>query len=201
MIDYRKLWKGIKLLAFGVVLFYVLGIVYILFGFNTKTTEDISYYRALSGETDEPDTMPLLSEAVDVPCPYDLPLLSELEPCLGYRFNYTAKRESLFQSHAYILVVCYDAEAYALRKAAAEEMYTYLENIDSDTPGEYRMSGFTIRAVEGGSYPHEMFFVATSDTRQEIAYIYFDDQDLNAIDRPLGKFLAEETGWNEVIGS
>lgn len=195
----KKILKICGILFLAVVVVYIVGFAYILFGSNTKTSEDISYYQALSGETDGPDMMQVFVSEFDMPCPYDLPVMAELGPYLDYRFNYTAKRESVFQSHAYILILSYDTEEYAARKAVLETQYTYLESIDDDTPGQYIMSGFTIRAVEGGDYPKEMLFVVVSDTRQEIGYIYFHDEDLSYIDDPLGKFLAEETGWNDIV--
>lgn len=195
---FKKILKIGGILFLAVVLLSAVGFAYVLFGSNTKSTEDISYYRALSGETDGSDMMPVFSEEFDMPCPYDLPALRALEPYLDYRFNYTAKRESVFQSHAYILILSYDAEEYEARKRTLETQYSYLEEIDEGISGLYNMSGFTIRAVEGGDYPNEMLFVAVSDTRQEIGYIYYYDQDLDYIDDPLGKFLAENTGWNDI---
>lgn len=195
---FKKVLKICGILFLAVVLLYAVGFAYVLFGTNTKSTEDISYYQALSGETDGLDMMPVFSEEFDMPCPYDLPALSELGPYLDYRFNYTAKRESVFQSHAYILILSYDVEEYNARKEVLETQYTYLQEIDKGVSGQYNMSGFTIRAVEGGDYPNEMLFVAISDTRQEIGYIYYYDQDLDYIDDPLGKFLAENTGWNGI---
>lgn len=195
----RKILKVCAILFLVVVVVYILGFVYVMFGSNTKTSEDISYYQTLSGETDGPDMMRIFGSEFDMPCPYNLPVMGELEPYLDYRFNYTAKRESIFQSHAYILILSYDKEEFAARKAALEMQYTYLEEISEGISGQYDMSGFTIRAVEGGDYPKEMLFVAVSDTQQEIGYIYFYDQDLDYIDDPLGKFLAEETGWIDIV--
>lgn len=179
-------------------------LIYLICGSNIKSTEDISYYLALSEETDGDAMQSILGQRGYVNCPYELPKLSELGPYEDYRFNYTAKRVSIFESHAYILIIGYNAETYEDQKAALEAKYTYCteqsEGFSNGTmPGyAYEMDDFTIRAVEGGRYPHEMLFLGMSDLRQEIAIIFFYDQDLDDIEVPLGKFLDEETGWSEV---
>lgn len=172
---------------------------------NTKTTDDLSYYRALSGESGGADMMPIFGSEFDMPCPYQIPLLSELEPYRDIRFDYSAKRELFFQSHAYVLIAEYDKTTYAVQKAALEGRYTYCtEQSQGISAGEmtefaYTMDEFEIRAVEGGDYPKEMLFIGFSDTKQEVAIVYFYDQDLDYIDEPLGKFIEANTGWEKVV--
>lgn len=171
---------------------------------NTKSTGDLSYYRALSGESGGADMMPVFGDEFDMPCPYELPLLAELEPYRDIRFDYTAKRAFIFQSHAYVLIAEYDENTYAVQRAELEQKYTYCTEqsqgiSDGDmTEFAYTMDEFEIRAVEGGHYPKEMLFIGFSDTKQEVAIIYFYDQDLDYIDDPLGKFIEENTGWGRV---
>ena len=62
------------------------------------------------------------------------------------------------------------------------------------------MDGFDFRCIEGGSYPHAMLFIGTSDAAREIAYLYFHDQDLDYISDGMEDFIRGETGWNEVVG-
>ena len=40
-----------------------------------------------------------------------------------------------------------------------------------------------------------MIFVEFSDPKQEIAYLYYDNFDLDAINTSLGEFLNKECGW------
>ena len=172
---------------------------------GTKSTDELSYYRALSGESDGADMMPVLGDEFDMPCPYALPLLAELEPYRDIRFDYTAKGGFIFQSHAYVLIAEYDETTYTVQKAALEEKYTFCTEespgvADGDmTEFSYTMDEFDIHAVEGGDYPKEMLFVGFSDTKQEVAIVYFYDQDLDYIDDPLGKFIEENTGWSKVV--
>ena len=174
-------------------------------GCSAKSSGDLSYYRALSGESDGADMMSVFGDEFDMPCPYSLPLLSELEPYRNTRFDYTAKSELFFQSHAYVLIVEYDEATYPVQKAALEGKYAFcteqsqgFSNGDMTEPS-YTMDEFEIRAVEGGDYPKEMLLLGFSDTKQEVAIIYFYDQDLDYIDDPLGKFIGEYTGWDKVV--
>lgn len=185
-----------------VVAFFGL-IAYILFGVTVRDTDDISYYLALSGENSGDAALPILGD-VYVECPYELPKLSELQSHKDYRFNHMAKRVSIFQSDAYVLIISFDENAYQEQKDIFAEKYTYCseqtEGFADVMPGyEYTMDGFKLRAVEGGMYPHEMLFIGTCDVRQEIAVIYFYDQDLDYIEKPLGKFIETETGWSKVV--
>ena len=50
---------GVVLLAVLVAAALLIGL---LFGGNAETTEDISYYQALSGEIDGPNSLPILGE-------------------------------------------------------------------------------------------------------------------------------------------
>ena len=40
-----------------------------------------------------------------------------------------------------------------------------------------------------------MIFGEFSDPKQEIAYLYYDNFDLDAINTSLGEFLNKECGW------
>ncbi len=178
--------------------------LFLMFGSNTYKTEDIAYYQAISGETDGPNALAILGQQVDIPeCPYALPWLNKLEPYEDYRFNYTARRVSFFESHAYILIVEYDEAEYSNRKVALETQYSWLaEEIPGEEKGvspEFRLDGFWFRSVAGGYYPKEMLFIGTSDADAEIAYIYIYDFDLDWVGPTVSDFLREETGWREVV--
>lgn len=177
---------------------------FMIFGTNTYVTEDIAYYRALSGETDGPNSQAIFGEQIDILCPYELPHLETLEAYEDCRFNYMARRISFFESHAYILIVEYGESEYTQRKAALEKSYSWLkEEILGEEEGvspEFALDGFDFRAVEGGYYPKEMFLVGTCDETGEFAYIYFYDQDLDYIGPDMPGFLLKETGWSKVAG-
>ena len=192
---------GIVLLV-GVLAFAGL-ILFIMFGTNTYQTDDIAYYQALSGETDGPNSLAILGEQIDIPdSPYELPYLADLEPYEDYRFNYTAKRVSFFEAHAYILIVEYGT-AYAEKKAALDSQFVWLsdpipDGADGLSP-EFEIDGFSFRAVKGGWYPKEMLYIGFSDESKEIAYIYIYDFDLDYISPTIRHYLLKESGWRKVV--
>lgn len=188
----------------GLVLLVVL-VLFTLFGVGSRTTRDISYYQALTGEVEGEAALWIYPCGSHVECPYDLPRLSELGDYQNLRFVHNAKRIGVFSHHSYVLVAEYEGREYEAQKRAMEERYTWCteENeafLEGDmTEFQYTMDDFLIRAVDGGWYPHEMLFVGCSDSRQEIAIVYYYDQDLDYIDDSLGKFIDENTGWSKVV--
>jgi hypothetical protein len=204
----RVLCVVIALVLVGIIGYFGL-ILYVLLGSNVKSSDNIAYYQVLSGEQDGSDMISVLNEEFDMPCPFNLPHLSELEPYTHYRFDYTAVRESVFQTHSYILILSYDAETYPQIKDMLAQEYTYL----TDTfPGseetkrhqpEFQLDGFAFRAAQAGERDfadvQHMLFVGTRDDRGEIAIIYTHNQDLDFISTSLGSYISEETGWKRVI--
>ena len=191
----------------GAVLLAVLvaaGLLFwLIFGGKAKVTEDISYYQALSGEIDGPNSLPVMGEQIDVSCPYEMPKLSALEPCEEMRFLYQARRMIAFESHSYILHLRYDAAGYEARIQAFEETYDWrTEPITGETQGvspNFELDGYRFRCVEGGYYPKEMLCIGTREEDHEIAIIYFYDQDLDFVSPDMPEFLLDETCWSQVV--
>lgn len=176
---------------------------YLLFADSVQVTTDITYYQALSRETEGPNSLPILGEQVDIPCPYDLPKLAELEPYENIDFHYQARRVIVFQSHSYILHLRYDAAGYEAQMAAFEEAYDWrTEPITGETEGvspDFELDGYQFRCVQGGYYPKEMLCIGTREEDHEIVILYFYDQDLDFISPDMAEFLRDETCWNEVM--
>ena len=191
---------GLKLLAAG-------GLLLMLFHTETRRSEDIAYYQALSGEIDGPTNIGYTENGRNVECGYDLPLLRELEPCEGYRFVHDDCTTIVATDYTYILIVTYDEENYKARKAALDTDYTYrTELIEALEEGQqvspsFEMDGFSFRAVEQkwAEYPKQMLFVGTSDERRELAYIYCDNYDLDCIDESVEKHLKDVSSWAEIV--
>lgn len=199
----------IGIVAAVLVLAIALGWLFLnlMFGQTRKTTSDIAYYQALSGETEGANTLPFLGEQYNISCAYDLPWLSELEPYEDYRFNYTARWFYIFEAHSYVLIVRYDTDTYAQQKEKLEADHTWLtaylpgESSDNEHNPVFEMDGFHFRAVEEKPhhYPKYMLYVGTSDETREVAYIYFHDGDLDYLSPTVADFLREETGWDKVV--
>lgn len=197
-----------KILTHGLCIILVLIVLligwlaYMFLGTNSRSTDDMSYYMTISKQSDGHTALPILRQRLKVHCPYDLPKQEYLDSCLDYRFDHTAKRMGPFCSFAYTLICEFSEDAYAAEKASLDSLYTYTtEAIQGDGTSfqpEYELDGFYFRAVEGGYYPHEMLFIGYSDSSNEIAYIYFHDEDLDYVSPSLPDFINENTGWNNL---
>ena len=178
--------------------------LYLLFADSVQNTTDIAYYQALSGETEGPNSLPILGEQIDIYCPYEMPKLSALEPCEEMHFLYQARRVIVFQSHSYILRLRYDAAGYEAQMAAFEEAYDWrTELVMGETEGvapDFELAGYKFRCAQGGYYPKEMLCIGTREEDHEIVILYFYDQDLDFISPDMAGFLLDETCWNEVVG-
>lgn len=190
----KKLWITAALVAM-----LVGSCAHITVGTTRKHTDDLDYYRAVAGEIDGHTALPVLGQRMEVSCPFELPVLAELEEKADCRFDYTVYRVSIFESHTYILIADYD-HGYSEAFSALEDGYAWKQEEIFGVAKEFEMDGFRFRAVEGENYPHQMLFVGASDETGEIAYIYFYDQDLDNVSRGIEQLLKEDSGWNEVVG-
>lgn len=109
-----------------------------------------------------------------------------------YKKEYTLLSSAV---DTYILKVRYDDENYEKQKNSLENMYTYtdlttynlefkhIENFDYTpyTGKTFKSDDYTFRLVDGEAYgmegyPYEMFFVGNSDSRKEIVFALFCDE-------------------------
>ena len=190
------------LLYGGLILFMGIFLYSCCGGTFYAQTEDIAYYQALSGETEGKNALTLMGKQ-QIPVTYDLPMLDELEPCAERRFLHTAK-VNLFRTDTYTLICRYDEQEYLEKKQWAESAYLAWReplggSMNEEILPEFEMDGFSFRVVEGGFLTREMLFLGTSDEKREIAWIYFYDFDLDAVNPRLDEFLKEETGRNKVV--
>ena len=192
----------IAVLAFAFVGF----IGFSLFGSNKTNTDDLYYYKTISGEMEGAKSLKLLGEVYDVPCTFDLPLLKELGPYEEYRFDHSVHRYSIFTEYSYCLVLKYGEQDYAVKKTWLEDTYpTLADGIigleDKFHTSEFEMDGFSFRAIgkECTYYPKEMMFIGTCEPEKEIAIIYYHDFDLDYVSPTLPAFLVESTGWKNVV--
>ena len=192
--------KGTKFwITAALVVALVAGSSYIAVGTTRKSTDNTDYYRAVAGEIEGHTALPVLGQRMEVSCPFDLPVLAELEAEAVCRFDYTVYRVGIFENHAYILIAAYDT-GYTAAASALDGAYNWMEEETVGITPEFQLDGFRFRTVEGENYPHEMLFVGNSDDTGEIAYIYFYDQDLDIVPQGAAALLRDCSGWNKVAG-
>lgn len=130
-----------------------------------------------------------------------LPNVSELGNNEGTKFRHFHKSVILFSSDAYILRVQYNDEDYMEHKSELELKYQYqLEPVEESTiTTRFSIDTFDFRVVSFDNfelvYPNKILFVGMSDEKREIAYIYYEDMDLDHIDTSFEEFVKEECGW------
>ena len=108
------------------VLFWVVFLGLILFYHEERSTDNIVFYRTISGEIEGENSLKRRGDAYNVPCDYTLPQLPELMPYSSFRFDHTVTEYSLFHSYSYSVVLKYDAQDYQDKRAWLETVYPSL---------------------------------------------------------------------------
>lgn len=121
---------------------------------------------------------------------YVLPELDSLPDYEGIYYQYRHKRMVLFSADSLLLVITYDKETYIAEKKKLEQ-YSFLDHIvgydETYFIPEHKFSinSFTFRVLDQVDdkffYPKRFGMIATSDEKNSIAYMYFDDIDLDFI--------------------
>ena len=172
-----------------------------------RTSHDLKIYQRIAGEHALLPSMDELPTA-DEGQPYDVDAV----------FTYYHMDYIIFQSDAYTLIVHYDPERYdydAERKRV-EEKYVFRTTAVYYGVGPhtldpaFELDGFSFHLLDEEYYTHDsnpmllpeirmevpkyMYFVGFNDEEKKIAYIYFEDFDLDVIDS-FEEFLPEYCGW------
>ncbi|MCL2634736.1 MAG: hypothetical protein FWD34_09520 [Oscillospiraceae bacterium] len=139
-----------------------------------------------------------------------LPELDELPEYININYQYRRIEYFIFTSFTIRLVVTYDEETYIKEKAKLEKK-DYLSHAviheytiyDSDVlvqrplipEHEFSIKSFDFKVLDNDyydvkySYPKEIGFIATSDEKNSIAYLYFYDFDIDLISRSMEEFI------------
>lgn len=132
-----------------------------------------------------------------------LPAVGTLPEYKSVKYKYYENWFLAFSSKAYSMIVKYDEETYENQKKVIYEPY---ENIN-----EYEFSNEEQNIVKRNLepinvdrfsfemysewYPKCIYFIGTNDKTNEIAYIYFEDTDLDDISMPYSMFINTYCGW------
>ena len=108
------------------------------------------------------------------------------------KYNHDKKVLFFFATDTMTVKVKYD-DLYTSKKNEVEQTYKFLtEPIESDMlKGHYDIpvtkfeyEGFQMRVADGGEYPKKFGIVGYNDETKEIAYLWFNDPDLDFISEP-----------------
>ena len=137
-----------------------------------------------------------------------MPELSDLGEYISVNTLYHHGTMLFFEWEAYNLIVAYREEDYESAKANAQEKYTFeTEDItgesgiweDVSLSPSFTFKGYQMNLLKQGElycyrFPKLAYFVGFNDETHKIAYVYFRDPDLDAVDS-MEEVLAQYCGW------
>ena len=103
----------------------------------------------------------------------------------------------LFQQLSYTMITKYDNNDFDKKTAEIDEKYSFCEKTTDDGADcPFNCWGFNFRLIysSNDSYPKQMRFIGINDTTKEIAYITFEDGELDSVSDFSG-LLANSCGW------
>jgi lipoprotein len=134
-----------------------------------------------------------------------LPTLDELGTYKDVKFKYTKTNILFFLSDSYILRAEYDKENFEKEKEKVLNNYIFQKELDLDSKREikkdpqFNLDGYDFRLLSLDdydlSYPKKLIFIGVSDDKQEIAYVYYFDTDIDYIGGSFQDFLEEDCNW------
>ena len=154
-----------------------------LFGFRASTKAE--YYEELATQDDY------------------LPTADSIPEHISVQYKYYEDYALIFMSQAYTMIVKYDEDTYNSQKDVVhlpfekiDKWTTYdgEENYVKTNTSPIELDGFSFKMFSE-YYPHEIYFIGTNDETNEVAYIYFEDADLDVISEPYSTFIRTYCGW------
>lgn len=135
---------------------------------------------------------------------YTLPAVDTLPEYKSVKYKYYEDWFLAFSSKAYSMIVKYDENTYKNQKEILYEPYENInefEIVNSETDHQITrnfepiiVDDFTFEMYSEW-YPKCIYFIGVNDKTNEIAYIYFEDTDLDEINMPYSMFINSYCGW------
>lgn len=141
----------------------------------SKHIDDINAYSNAITKYDAAEFMP------------DLSAVSEYE---DIEFNHYKKSSLLFTNNSLILIISYNEFEYRKNIETIESSYSFIEdnqildNKDIFSQYSFTLGTYIFKVVynESFDYPKKFGLIAKSDEENRIAYLWFNDPDLDFID-------------------
>ncbi len=177
--------KGIKIflsIFLITIIVFLFVLIWDLFGFKYSTNP--KHYKEVAQE-------------------HILPNIEDLPRHKSVKYKYYQKNFLIFFSSAYSMIVKYDEDTYNNQKAILYEPYENINEMETsnETDNPIQRNNEPIIVDEFSFemysewYPHCIYFIGTNDKTNQIAYIYFEDMDLDTIDLPYSWFIELYCGW------
>lgn len=131
-----------------------------------------------------------------------LPSVDELGKYTDLYFKFFHKDMLMFESDAYVLKVTYGDEVFDRQKDYINNNYVMQEKVyenRTEREASFTLDGFYFRMLSQNEYklyyPKTIAFIGVSEESNEIAYVFYDDVDLDYIGSSFPDFLIEDCGW------
>lgn len=131
-----------------------------------------------------------------------MPELSEISKTEKLQYYHYEGNQFVFEWESKTLICKYSADEYLQQKASLDEKYVFM--LDDRTNHQElvtNIDGYFFRVLSSGEYgmdyPKEVILIATNDETKEIAYLSYDDQDIDYIDS-LDEFILDDCGWEHI---
>lgn len=120
-----------------------------------------------------------------------LPELNELGDYSNVKFRKFHQNYVWFSSDSYTLKVIYDDENYELQKKQLDSNYMFqkdsFDNTDEQNiESSFSYKGYDFRFLSDDylefEFPKKLYLIGINDDENTIAYIYFNDNDLDCLD-------------------
>lgn len=132
-----------------------------------------------------------------------LPTADSLPEHKSVEYKYYQKNMLIFMSQSYTMIVEYDEETYKSQKDVAHLPFENINEFISSYEDEeeivtnketIELDGFSFK-MYSEFFPKYIYFIGFNDETNQIAYIYFEDSDLDVIDEPYSTFIRTYCGW------
>lgn len=136
-----------------------------------------------------------------------LPSVNEMGEYADLKSKYLHKEYFICQSDAYTLKARYSKEAFDKQKDYIKNNYFFQEIVVEygeeiiEREASFKFDGFEFQMLSLREYnlyyPKQIVFVGFSDKNNEIVFVFYDDIDIDYINRSFSDFLIEECGWEQ----
>ncbi len=131
-----------------------------------------------------------------------LPTIASLPEHKSVKYKFFKDYMGVFESEAYTMIVKYDEDTYNAQKNIIYEPFEKTEEIFIGYQPEeltrntspIELDGFSFEMFSK-DFPKIIYFVGTNDDTSEIAYILYEDHDLDEISEPYSVFIDKCCGW------
>lgn len=127
---------------------------------------------------------------------FDFDKFGEYESISNYKYH----AMSIFQQEAYTTILKYNKENFAKEKSNIENNYRfYTEPVEKEgSEPIFSYEDFDFRVEISDWYPKELYLIGINNESCEIAYVYFQDYDLDEVS-DFKDILDYYCGWRYVI--